>query len=184
MKRINLAVLADTCNKRLLALKANVSLKAEIGIEGETHKVSDIIQIYQECLDTRASVEKKRADVKAALVVSANAEAARRAIEPSLKAWVAAKFGSNSNVAHEFGYTPRKAASRTVENKFDALKLAGATRTARHTMGSKQKKKVKGSVADPIAAPAAPAPSVAPAPTAAPTSASNGVLNGGAPPRL
>jgi hypothetical protein len=187
MKRINQAVVVDTCNTRLVALKAHVSPKAVIKVGGEAHKVGDIIKIYQQCLDTRAALKAKRAEVKAAQVVSDNAEVSRLAIESALKAWVVAEYGPDSNVAHEFGFPPRKVASRTAIEKADAVKLAQATREARHTMGSKQKQKVKGSVVEPIAAPAAPAAS-APAPTvangppaAAPTSATNGVSNGALP---
>lgn len=63
MKKLNNAVIVDTCTKRLQSLKAHVSNKAEISINGKAYKASDVIAIYQDCLDIRASLSSKRADV-------------------------------------------------------------------------------------------------------------------------
>ncbi len=158
MKKLNNAVVVDTCTKRLNSLKAHVSNKAEISINGKAYKAAAVIAIYQDCLDIRASLSNKRADVAATLVESANAEAMRRAADRALKPWVVNTFGANSQAAHDFGFPPPKAPTRTAESKVQAVKLAQATREARHTMGSKQKSQVKGVLVVDHPVPAAPAP--------------------------
>jgi hypothetical protein len=126
----------------------------------------------------------------------------RRAADRALKPWVVNEFGAESQQAHDFGFPPAKAPTRSVENKAEAKALAEATRKARHTMGSRQKEKVRGTIGVPTepAAPAinpvqptappvvsTPAP-VAPAATAPVQNtvqngvlALNGALNGAAP---
>src|SRR6202034_3597553 len=93
----NQAEVVDTCTKRLKALKANVSsAKAVIAINGVLTKASDVIAIYQDCLDTRATLDTQRADVQAPLVTVAAAEARRREADRALKPWVINQFGATS----------------------------------------------------------------------------------------
>src|SRR5580704_3822328 len=81
----NNAVVIDTCTQRLNALKAYVHPKAEIAINGVVHKTADVIKIYQACLDNRAALNTKRAEVKAALVDRATTESQRREADRALK---------------------------------------------------------------------------------------------------
>jgi hypothetical protein len=158
--RPNNATVIDTCNKRLNALQEHVGngkgTKGTIPMNGEDLKVSDVIAIYQGCLDSRAALAKSRTQVKAALATKTNAEQARVNADKALSAWVITKFGAGSQEALDFGFAPRKVATRTVDSKAKAAAQAKATRTARHTMGKKQKKLIKGTVIAPTA-PADPA---------------------------
>jgi len=155
--KINNSIVVDKCTQRLQAMKRYVkNMKSEIPINGVSHKASDVIGIYQTCLDTRGAVITKRAETKAAINERGEAEGARREADRALKAWVIAQFGVSSQEALDFGFPPPKVASRSVQNKTDAVALAKATRAARHTMGSRQKRGVVGSLAAPTA-PAAPA---------------------------
>jgi hypothetical protein len=177
--RKNNAEVLDSCTTRLNALKQYVSsTKATIAIDGETHKVSDVIAMYQACLDTRAALTTQRAQVKATLVSRAIAEATRRAADRALKPWVINQYGAGSQQAHDFGFPPPKAPVRTVEEKSQAVARNHATRDARHTMGPKQKKGIKGTTIAPAAPadPAAPVAQAAAAPQPAPvTTPANGV---------
>jgi hypothetical protein len=155
----NNAAVVDTCTKRLNALKeyaGNGKNKGTIGMNGEDRKVSDVIAIYQGCLDSRAALAKSRTQVKTALAAKTNAEQARVAADQALSAWVITKFGAGSQEALDFGFAPRKKASLTSTDKAKAAAQAKATREARHTMGKKQKKSIKGTVIAPTA-PADPA---------------------------
>jgi hypothetical protein len=147
--------------------------KTEIPIAGERLKPAGLAAIFQGSLDTRAAVAALEAQLKAARSMRDEAEAKRIAAETALGAWVPNYFGADSNEAHAFGYGPRKVGEKSVETKKQAIERNKATRKARHTMGSKQKAKIKGTTvvldasADPTAADAnAPAP--APAPAGAP----------------
>jgi hypothetical protein len=156
-KQLNNADVIDSCTARLNALKQYISnTKVTIKVNGEAHKVSDLIAIYQRCLDTRAALNTQRAQVKETMTSRANAEAQRRAADLALKPWVINEYGATSTAAHDFGFPPRKAPALTAEEKAAAVALGQATRAARHTMGSKQKKGIKGTIVAPTA-PAAPA---------------------------
>jgi hypothetical protein len=156
------ATVVDTCAKRINALEEQVgNSKGTIAMNGEDLKVSDVIAIYQGCLDTRTELAKSRAQVKSNLAAKTKAEQARVAADRALSAWVTTKFGAESQEALNFGFAPRRVATRTVETMAKAAAQAKATRNARHTMGKKQKKSIKGTVVAPTA-PAAPATSVPP----------------------
>jgi hypothetical protein len=152
----NNATVVDTCTKRLNALKEYAGNKGTIPMNGADLKISDVIAIYQDCLDSRAALAKSRTQVKASLATKTNAQQARVSADMALSAWVTTKFGAGSQQALDFGFAPRKAATRTVVSKAKAAAQAKATREARHTMGKKQKSLIKGTVIAPTA-PADPA---------------------------
>jgi hypothetical protein len=98
------------------------------------------------------SIVTLRSDVDAAKAATRAKVAAERADTPALDAlrgalvaYVKATFGASPEVLADFGIVPKARAPLTVEEKAAAAKRA-ATRTARHTMGTKQKKAVKGDV--------------------------------------
>ena len=140
----NNAVVVDAVTKRIQALKTHVASKAQIGMNGQKRKLADVVAIYQSSLDTRAALAIKRTELQAALAAKGSAESARREADTALEAWVIQEYGAGSQQALDFGFTPPKKAVRTVEEKAQAKARAKATRTARNTMGSKQKKLVKG----------------------------------------
>jgi len=150
------ATVVDVCTKRLNALKSYVDGKAQINVGGKKQKASQVVAIYQSCLDSRAALATKRAEVKAAMATRTSAEQARRSADRAVKAWVVNEFGEGSQQAIDFGFPPPKKATRTVESKVNAVALAKATRAARHTMGKKQKSLIKGTMVAPTA-PAVPA---------------------------
>lgn len=99
------------------------------------------------------SVVNLRADVDAAKAATKAKVAAERADTPSLRtftgalvAFVKATFGDSPEVLADFGITLKARAPQTAQAKTAAAAKRAATRAARHTMGSKQKKSVKGAV--------------------------------------
>jgi hypothetical protein len=152
----NNATVVDSCTQRLNALAAHVDTKAQISIDGTKLKASQVVAIYQSCLDSRAALATKRAETKAAMTTRSSAELARQRADKAVKAWVVNEFGEGSQQALDFGFAPPKKATRTVESKVNAVALAKATRAARHTMGKKQKSLIKGTIVVPVA-PANPA---------------------------
>ena len=104
-----------------------------------------------------------------------------------IKALVLQNFPGNTEALADFGFTAKKRAVQTAEQKAAAAQKRAATRVARNTMGPKAKLAVKGVVATPppahpapaaggnppaVAAPAA-APAVTPAPAPGVTSGSD-----------
>ena len=94
-----------------------------------------------------------RSDVDAAKATPRAKVAAERADTPSLRAftgalvaYVKATLGGSPEVLADFGIVPKARAPLTVEAKATAAAKRAATRAARHTMGTKQRKVVKGDV--------------------------------------
>jgi hypothetical protein len=154
-RKQNNAAVVDVCTKRLQTLKTYAGQKGTIFVNGKEMKISDVVRIYQDCLDTRTQLNTKRSEVKVALAARANAELARAEADVALQAWVTQKFGVGSQPALDCGFAPRKRAERTADEKAIAAKLALATREARHTMGPVQRKSVRGTLVP--TAPAEPA---------------------------
>ena len=165
----NNASIVDTCTQRLNALKTYLTNpNATISVNGVQVKVADVTASYQACLDDRATQSTQRATVKATLVLHAAADSKRQVIDRALKSWVVNQYGATSKEAHDFGFPPPKVPVRTVKSKATALQRSEATRTARHTMGSKQKEDVKGTKVV-LVDPANPGETVQPATPAAST---------------
>jgi hypothetical protein len=172
---LNSAQVIQTCNKRLAALENHLKSKSDITINGKTLKVASLLAIYKASIESLAALEKKRSELKASLAVRDRAELARIEADKALKPWVQTQFGTESQVAHEFGFPPRKKPVRTAESTINAATRNRATRAARHTMGKRQKEKIKGTAVVPTV-PAAPAVSTTSGTIAAP-STSNGVTH-------
>jgi hypothetical protein len=174
--RISSTRIADQCNQRIQGLTKYVSPNTEILSDGKTLKVADVTAIYQACLDARAALLAKRAELKAALNVSGAAEAAREAIDPDIRSWVLLKFGAKSQEAHEIGVQPRKVGKASVATKAQGLEQAAATRKARHTMGKKQRGEIKGTVPD-LTPPGDPAKTAPPDPAPPAPQPTNGAAH-------
>ena len=72
-------------------------------------------------------------------------------LRTAMKAILVARYGKDSQKLQLFGYPPAMPAKKSVAIKGLGVVRAKATRTARHTMGKKQKKAIKGVVAAPPA---------------------------------
>ena len=95
----------------------------------------------------RADVEAAKATVKAKLAEEQAQSAALNAFQDAFIAFVKATFGNSPAVLADFGLSPKKVATPlTVAQMAAAKAKRDATRKARGTMGSKQKKSVKGDV--------------------------------------
>src|ERR1700722_20276229 len=81
----NNAAVVDSCTKRLNALSAYVDAKAQIGIDGKKLKASQVVAIYQSCLDSRAALATKRAETKAAMATRSSAETARQSADRAVR---------------------------------------------------------------------------------------------------
>ena len=143
--KINNATIVNNNTKRILAMKKHVtSSTTEIPIGGELLQPAQVIAVYQNSLDSRATVTAMLAGYKAALVERARTEAKLGVTEDALKGWVLNRFGVDSAEALEFGFSPRKKAEVSAADRANAVLLGHATRKARGTMGKKKRLKIKG----------------------------------------
>ena len=140
------AVVVDKCAQRITALTDHVPPNAEIAIDGVIHTAAGVIAMYQHCLDGRARLAARRADVQVELAARVVSEETRLANDRALKAYVTHRFGAHSKEALDFGFPPPKDQKKTPETKARAVDLAKATREARHTIGPKKKLEIRGTL--------------------------------------
>jgi hypothetical protein len=116
-------------------------------VDGASHTPAQLMASLQALVDMRKTVDDARAALMTRIETEkAQAPAARKLIA-ALVIVVKGSFGNSPDVLADFGVTPKKAPTPlTVEQKAAAAAKRSATRAARHTMGTKQRKGVKGQV--------------------------------------
>jgi hypothetical protein len=160
--------------KQLMAGMQNHLSSATPVFDGSTFTADKIASKLQALVDLRSGVDTAQAAAKAKLAVEAAQAPALRAFTRQFRAFVKASFASSPDVLADFGIASKSRVPRTVEEKAAAAAKSAATRSARHTMGARQKKGVKGDVIGVLVIPTkAPATTVAApsSPTTAATSA-------------
>lgn len=116
---------------------------------GVSVTLTDLQGLIQADLDAMDTSAKAKAIHRGLVQAERSAHAKALPLLRSLKALVFASHGgteATSELLEDFGYRPRKRAARTVEQVAEAAVKAKATREARHTMGPKQKKAIKGAI--------------------------------------
>ena len=133
-------------------------------IGGTSYTTAAIVAVLQKRIDSAKTVVSSRATWQADVKADRDERTQTKTFVSGLRQALQVAFAGSIDTLADFGLKPRKArAPRTPEEKAAAAAKAKATRAARHTMGSKQKAKVKGTA--PQAAPA-PSPSPATSPSA------------------
>ncbi|MBV9945446.1 MAG: hypothetical protein JOZ69_01195 [Myxococcales bacterium] len=153
-------------------------------VQGSAITPSAIVERLQTLVGLRNDVDTAQATAKAKVAAEKANSPPLRAFVSAYVAYLRASFGGKPDVLADFGITQKARKPQTAEAKTAAAAKRKATRAARHTMGTKQKAKVKGSVtgitvtpltaAPPTAAIVEPAASqTAPAPAAGTTAATS-----------
>jgi len=147
---------------------------AQVMLVGGSYTPAQIAEKLQELVNLRDDVDAAKAATKAKLAAEKADMPALRTLMEALVTFVKAAYGSQPDVLADFGVHPKTRAPLSAVAKAAAAVKRKATREARHTMGSKQKKGVKGAVtgivvtpvtaAQPVAAAPAPSSPSAPAP--------------------
>ena len=137
--------------------------------------VSQVTAKLQTIATLRSDTEQAQATAKAKVAAETAQLPALLAFMSDYTAFVKATFGNTPDVLADFGVPPKKAPTPpSAETKLAAVAKREATRAARGTKGSVQKKSVKGNVTGVVVTPVtAPAPA-SPQPAAAPATGSNG----------
>jgi hypothetical protein len=153
----------------LIAGTQKHSPNGQLTLGGETFTAQALVQVLQSLGDSLSTVDAAKASWKGALKNLADVKAK---VGPTIKAyrsWVVATYGNTPATLADFGLAPPKAHTPlSADKQAAAVAKRKATRAARHTLGPKQKKDIKGTV--PATAPQNGAPQ-APAPTTPSTAA-------------
>jgi hypothetical protein len=149
----------------------------QVKLAGGTFTPAEITSKLKQIVTLRADVDAAKASIKAKLAAEKTDMPALRILMGAMVTFVKAAFGTQPDVLVDFGIVPKARTPLNVEAQAVAVAKRKATRAARHTMGKKQKKGVKGAVVGitvtPVTAPqpiaTTPSSPTAGAPTPVPT---------------
>ncbi len=121
--------------------------KTEITVLETSYTPAQFTTLVQERVDARTDVETARGVYAKALAVAKAKEASTKAAYDGMRQLVLVTYASNPAVLAEFAMAPRKKSGpRDIAAKQAAILQMKATREARHTMGPRQRAKIKGVV--------------------------------------
>ena len=149
--------------KQLIAGTAK-HLPGTVVLGGSSYTPAEITAKLQSLIDLRADVDAAKATTKTKLTAEAAVAPSVRALMGALATYVKVTHGSSADVLADFGIHPKARAPVTVETKAVALAKRKATRSARHTMGPRQREEIQGDVTGVVLTPIVSAP-VTPAPS-------------------
>lgn len=152
----------------------------QVMLSGASFTAPDITAKLQSLVTLRTDVDSARATLEARLADEAAAAPALRTFMAAYVTFVKAAFQGAPDVLADFGIHPKARAPLTVEAKTAAAAKRKATRQARNTMGTQQKKKVKGAVTGIVVTPIVTPPPVLSTPTS-PSSPAPGVVTPASP---
>jgi hypothetical protein len=154
-------------------------------VGGKPVAAADAVAMLQARIDATARIAPAKTAWLGAVKAARDERARSLAVITAVRQAILAAFADSVDTLGRYGLKPRKQRVTSPQTQVVAAAKARATRTARHTMGSRQKQAVKGDVKDVVitpvtsSAPPQPAPagataspqSVAPAGAAATTAA-------------
>jgi hypothetical protein len=150
---------------------------ASVILNGTTYTGAELVKALQSRIDAVNTTLATQATWRAAVKAESTQLLQSLSLVNALRKAIYTMFSDIAMLA-DFGLTPHKTPELTPAERIAATAKAKATRAARHTMGSQQKKAVKGTVTPPVTTsstpvtPATPAGSAgSPAPTTAPSAA-------------
>jgi hypothetical protein len=156
--------------KQLIAGTAkHLTSTTQVALLGGSFTPDQITSKLQLLVTLRSDVDASKATTKAKIASEAAQLPALRAFMSAFESFVKAAYGSSPDVLADFGISPKARTPLTVEAKAAAAAKRAATRAARHTLGTNQKKAIKGDVTGVLVTPiTASHPTVAPSGATAP----------------
>ncbi|HEX3772609.1 MAG TPA: hypothetical protein VHV30_17140 [Polyangiaceae bacterium] len=148
---------------------------SQVTLSGSSYTPAEITSTLQSLVDLDAAVDAARAMTAAKVAAEAALMPSVSALITAYRAYIRAIFGDTPDALADFGLAPKTLTQVSPETRVIAAAKGRATRAARHTMGPKQKKGIKGVVPDVIAIPTtAPSPVVTTAPASPAAPANSG----------
>lgn len=116
----------------------------EITLEQETYTFDEIVAIFEEHLAMLGAIDFHARERSIAIAEEAKLEPKVRALALALKTHMSSRMGKESPRLREFAFKPAKKPHVPVETKLRAIEKRAETRKLRHTMGKKQRRRIKG----------------------------------------
>jgi hypothetical protein len=158
----------DLAEQLVAGAKKHFASSSSLRFGGGTFTPAQVEAFLQTIVDLRTAVETAKANTRARIDAERAQMPALRTQMEAFVALVRATFGNAPDVLADFGLEPKKARTPlTTEQQAAKIAKHEATRAARHTMGRKARKSVKGTITTIVSAtPPAPSHPVAPSPAA------------------
>jgi hypothetical protein len=151
----------DRDSKAMLGIDKHLAGAASVTLNGTAYTPAELKSILKKDIDSANIVDAARAAWQKTVKDEREIRSETSVLLHALKGYLVATHGEGAvDLLADFGFTPPKPRKVTVKVKATAADKTALTRALRHTMGKKQKAKVKATV--PASAPAATA-STAPA---------------------
>lgn len=155
----------DLATKAMRGVDKYFAGLTSLSLMGASFTQASLKAVFQADIDATNTAEAGHTQWRQQVATQKATRAKTRAVRKALKNYLLGAYGADAvAVLEDFGFSPPKSPGRkTVKAKAAGIAKAEATRQARHTMGKKQKKLVKGAPASPSAS--NPATPPAPKPT-------------------
>jgi hypothetical protein len=170
----------DRNRKAISGVDEHLASTASLMLNGVAFTPATLKAVLQKGIDAANAADLARAAWQKTVADGRAAQAEASSVLRALRGYLVAVHGGGAvDLLADFGFKPPKSTKVPVQTKAEAVAKTAATRAARHTMGPKQKKNVKGTTSPAAAStPSALAP-VSPAPSA--SAPSTGASGGAAP---
>jgi hypothetical protein len=169
----------DRASKAILGIDKHLAGVASMTLDGVAYTPAELKSLLQGDIDSANATDTAKAAWQKAAQIGRAKHGNVMPLLLALRTYLVLNHGADAvDLLADFGFKPPKPRKVAVKVKAAAADKTAATRAARHTMGSQQKKAVKGAVP---AATTPPATAAAPVTTAATTPAAPQGTTGGTP---
>jgi hypothetical protein len=168
MSNVNRTAVQARDTKIVAGIAKRLQSVQSLSLLGTAYTPVSLTALFQSQIGSIGNIAALRAQLKDALQADRALARQMTALVRALRNYLVNVFGSSSEVLGDFGFPFNRTSKAKPATKVAAAVKARATRKARGTMGSKQKKAIKG------ATPASPSPAATPAVSGSEAGASNG----------
>jgi hypothetical protein len=168
-------------NKVISGIEKHMTDPQPVTIGGKQYTADQLKAVFQADIDATNAADAARTQWSDAVAKARAARVLAAQTRASLKTYVVGSHGPDALVVvDDFGFAP-VAGQKSVKVKAEAIERSAAARKVRHTMGSQQRKAVKGTVTliasdagTPVSSPSTPtAPAATPSASTSPSTTSN-----------
>jgi hypothetical protein len=132
--------------KLIDGLTKHATFLPTVAIGSTSYKTADLIGTLQARIDARNAAISSRATWRAAVQAERDQRVKTQTQVAGLRRALQVAFAGSIDGLGDFGLSPGKTPVVTPDARVEAVAKAKATRIARHTMGPKEKAKIKGTV--------------------------------------
>jgi hypothetical protein len=164
-----LATVVASAQQLIAGTAKHLGTGTQVTFLGGSYTAADLTTRLQQVVGAQSDVDTAKAATKVKLAARKTVMASARPFMGAYRTYIKAIYGNQPDVLADFGVNPKARTPQTVAVKAAAAAKRAATRTARGTKGTAQKKAIKGDVTGITITPTTASTPVAPAVTSSPT---------------